>query len=857
MTLCVCVEGGGSLLPVCLSRSCRPPTPALLSSLFSPLCASIPAAEFGPHICLHSASLSSSHITPSHRSRNRRRKNWPPPVTNCNPLFFLLWPQTHPLPPPPPPGTEEAEGGRGGGGCSGGCCSGKIGSERSIVFIPVSPSSLGSDTGGGLAQTRGAFSGCGRSPGSLPGSGDPAVLMEPLPSQGQTLRHFTASRPRPRRTHTQPPSSRTQDPALKSEDEATDGMGRVDEGVEEFFTKRIIPDYSLKGQWEESNPAQAPPLEPSLSPSASTPVSPSSDSITSSTVTPLDSSLTCSDVPPPPSPTSPPTSPSVTSSSTAALPSKNIKKKFGDFFAFKRPRTGRAAKAEGGEAGKVKRTSIADLIRPLRDAKDRDRERARDKHRDANLSNDAAVTEGTAASSPHLDEDAKEAVDPDGTSAPAAETAPSRPTIATTPDLTDATLSDLQKDGVSLPPFLPECAQMPSGVAPASAEQLRTKLPSVEGTVERRVKKTFREGKSQSLILLSGLEPEDKDAAHSKCVSDGTSSFEHRLQVMLHRMGVTKTPPADSKHNQNKDEELRKANSEGAILEKPGPPVKPRTMSTSAADPRHPVKVLDPIRPEPHPHLKSVDRPSGPLPPKPAVAAKPPLPLPTPPAGDAASSSTAPLRVQLRPHADPPAQGPPCSAASPRREPLPTSPSPWSAQQRSEKAQSATAENLLKPRAHLKPLPQRRAVSVHEDALAMTQELKSVLQRSPVRFRGNRGDLPAFKEDQSSTEDVPVIQDAPSTGATRDERPTSDPLSLKSPEQSSCHEGPAGSVPELRCKVEAPASTVGPEAPRHPHVGPLTPRSPETVEVDLRSSTQRTVDVILTRHSGDQSEPRT
>ncbi|KAM9808077.1 capping protein, Arp2/3 and myosin-I linker protein 2-like [Neosynchiropus ocellatus] len=692
--------------------------------------------------------------------------------------------------------------------------------------------------------------------------------MEPLPSQGQTLRHFTASRPRPRRTHTQPPSSRTQEPALKSEDEATDGMGRVDEGVEEFFTKRIIPDYSLKGQWEESNPAQAPPLEPSLSPSASTPVSPSSDNITSSTVTPLDSSLTCSDVPPSPSPASPPTSPSVTSSSSAALPSKNIKKKFGDFFAFKRPRTGRAAKAggaEGGEAGKVKRTSIADLIRPLRDAKDRDRERARDKHRDANLSNDAAVTEGTAASSRHLDGDAKEAVDPDGTSAPAAEIAPSHPTIATTPDLTDATLSDLQKDGVSLPPFLPECAQTPSGVTPPSAEPLRTKLPSVEGTVERRVKKTFREGKSQSLILLSGLEPEDKDGTHSKkCVSDGTSSFEHRLQVMLHRMGVTKTPPADSKHSQNKDEELRKANSEGAILEKPGPPVKPRTMSTSSADPRHPVKVLDPIRPELHPHLKPIDRPSGPLPPKPAVAAKPPLPLPTPPAGDTASSSSAPLRVQLRPHVDPPApseerespQGP-SSAASPRKEPFPTSPSPWSAQQRSEKAQSVTAENLLKPRPHLKPLTQRRAVSVHEDALAMTQELKSVLQRSPVRFQGNRGDLPTFKEDPSSTEDVPVIQDAPSTGATRDERPTSDPSSLKSPERSTCHEGSTGSVPELPCKVEAPASTVGPETPRHPHVGPPTPRSPGTVEVDLRNSTQRTVDVILTRHIGDQSEPRT
>lgn len=44
-------------------------------------------------------------------------------------------------------------------------------------------------------------------PGRSPSPGPP---MEPLPTQGQTLRHYTASRPRPRRTHRQPPSSRPQ-----------------------------------------------------------------------------------------------------------------------------------------------------------------------------------------------------------------------------------------------------------------------------------------------------------------------------------------------------------------------------------------------------------------------------------------------------------------------------------------------------------------------------------------------------------------------------------------------------------------------------------------------------------------------
>lgn len=36
-----------------------------------------------------------------------------------------------------------------------------------------------------------------------------------------------------------------QEPVTKTENEASEVMGRVDEGVEEFFTKKIIPDYAL------------------------------------------------------------------------------------------------------------------------------------------------------------------------------------------------------------------------------------------------------------------------------------------------------------------------------------------------------------------------------------------------------------------------------------------------------------------------------------------------------------------------------------------------------------------------------------------------------------------------------------
>ncbi|TMS05221.1 Capping protein, Arp2/3 and myosin-I linker protein 3 [Larimichthys crocea] len=637
--------------------------------------------------------------------------------------------------------------------------------------------------------------------------------MEPLPTQGQTLRHYTASRPRPRRTHTQPPSSRPQEPVSKVENESSEGMGRVDEGVEEFFTKKIIPDYALKGRWEESNPAQATPPETSSTPSIL--FSSSSDNITSSTTTTVtspsvpstDTSFASTDVLPLSTSSTPPAPPFVTTSNTTtttttttALPTKNIKKKFGDFFAFKRARTSRASKAGGGEGGgegvKVKRTSIADLIRPLREAKERERERERDKERekgrgarsveDANISNDAATTEGTVATSHHLAGDVREMMPPAKTlttTTPPSETTPSYPTVTTSSDLTTATLTNLEEEAA---PVLPGRTPSPVVTSPLT-EQERSNMLMKEmklgGTPygERRLKVTkrsLREGKSQSLILLTGLEPEDKNDTHSKKhASESTSSFEQKLQVMLHRMGVSKTPPADAKASQNKDEELRKANSEGAILDKPEPPptyMKPRTMSTSSADPRHPMRALDPIRPEPPLHPKPVlpERPSGPLPPKPVIAAKPPIPTPATPAGGSARPSSAPPssssaeRVQLRAHTpdgrpgettaqNGSQEGPQgaATASSPRKELLPPALSPWrapSSQDRSEKAQSVTDESLPKPRQHMKPLPQRRAVSVHEDTLAMTQELKAVLQRSPIRFRVNRGDLPPCTEDPCS-----------------------------------------------------------------------------------------------------------
>lgn len=453
---------------------------------------------------------------------------------------------------------------------------------------------------------------------------------------------------------------------------------------------------------------------------------------------------------------------------------------------------------------KVKRTSIADLIRPLREAKERERERDKEKEKgrgarsveDANISNDATTTERTVATSHHLAGDVRGMMAPAKTltmMTPPCETTSSYPAISTSPDLITAKLFNLEEEAVS---FLPGRTLSPIVTSPLTDQKRSDALMKemkLEGTPfgERRLKVTkrsLRDAKSQSLILLTGLEPEDKDDTRSKKhASESTSTFEQRLQVMLHRMGVAKTPPADTKTSQKKDEDLRKANSEGAILDKPEAPptyMKPRTMSTSSADTRHPVRALDPIQLDsplpPKPALP--ERPIGPLPPKPTLAAKPPLPIPAAPAGvgprpsSTPPSSSSAEKVQLRAHTqnDKPGEttaqngsqeGPQgaATASSPRKELFPPASSPWrvpSTQDRSEKAQSVTDESLPKPRRHMKPLPQRRAVSVHEDTLAMTQELKAVLQRSPIRFRGNRGDLPTCTEDLSSWEEAQRAQEA-------------------------------------------------------------------------------------------------
>lgn len=129
------------------------------------------------------------------------------------PPFPLLLPR-----PPPPPGQRGSR--RREGEVVAADAAEAVSGARGASFIPLPSlplfySSAQAPTEeaagcGGLHRREAPFPGCCPSPGPFPRSGYTVSPMEPLPTQGQTLRHYTASRPRPRRTHTQPPSSRPQ-----------------------------------------------------------------------------------------------------------------------------------------------------------------------------------------------------------------------------------------------------------------------------------------------------------------------------------------------------------------------------------------------------------------------------------------------------------------------------------------------------------------------------------------------------------------------------------------------------------------------------------------------------------------------
>uniref|UniRef100_A0A8D2MKU2 Capping protein regulator and myosin 1 linker 2 n=1 Tax=Zonotrichia albicollis TaxID=44394 RepID=A0A8D2MKU2_ZONAL len=256
--------------------------------------------------------------------------------------------------------------------------------------------------------------------GSLPAT-QPATatgfLMD-LPTAGEKLEHCTKGRPRPNRRHRQPPSK----PNVRVGARLAGEVGCVPGVFPIFFPAWV----NYCGQYLF-------PTTPETCP-GSAPLAPSG--------------------------------------------SRTLKKKIGNFFAFKKPKSSRGSRCEkepegGPTAPRSRRSMLSDILR-----------------------------------------------------------APSKAGESGKP------LSKSEEGGLSAEPQAePEHCQTPD-----SARRIRPKYS--------------REGKSQSLILLSGEDEDalgvrhDKKRHLEKSEGELSSSFEQRVQVMLHRIGVTKGPAAESKKQQ-------------------------------------------------------------------------------------------------------------------------------------------------------------------------------------------------------------------------------------------------------------------------------------------------------------------
>ncbi|XP_033847784.1 nucleolar protein dao-5-like [Periophthalmus magnuspinnatus] len=287
-----------------------------------------------------------------------------------------------------------------------------------------------------------------------------------LPLGGPALRHYTQSRPRPHRQKLNYRPTRLQETIIECENEDFELMGRVDEGVEEFFTKKVLPTETLKKEDDDEE-----------------------EIITVHEVAPA------STAPCPP-------------------PTKTLRRKLGDFFTLRKRR---GLKSEPSQEGRPKKASIADFIRPLREVARGEKDKDKDKVKEHDKENE----------------------------------------------------KEKNKDGV-------DTVEAVQGMPISDAPPMRG-----EAVPPRRA---LREGKSQSLILLSGSA---SGASRNKKL-DGQNSFEQKLHLMLQRIGVSKPQPGEA---QNQEGEMKKADSEGTIIDnKPEPTsTKPRTMSASS-DTRHQLR---------------------------------------------------------------------------------------------------------------------------------------------------------------------------------------------------------------------------------------------------------------------------
>ncbi|KAF1668763.1 Capping protein, Arp2/3 and myosin-I linker protein 2, partial [Aptenodytes patagonicus] len=342
-----------------------------------------------------------------------------------------------------------------------------------------------------------------------------------------------------------------------------------------------------------------------------------------------------------------PTAPETCPGSTPLAPSgsRTLKKKIGNFFAFKKPKSSRGSRCEkepegGPAAPRSRRSMLSDILR-----------------------------------------------------------APSKAGEAGKP------LSKSEEGGLAAEPRPePEHCQTPD-----SARRIRPKYS--------------REGKSQSLILLSGEDEDalgvrhDKKRHLEKSEGELPGSFEQRVQVMLHRIGVTKGPATEGKKQQSKDSEIKKAGSDGDIVDSSAdspPSLKARTHSVSTggsppsaglAEPRPAWKALGRQLPS-EPQGTSSDQPRC------SFVLAEPSGLPEPGGREGWSSSL-------------PRLGRNVPAALPRRRHLP----------------AAFPDNQLTPRLAAPRGTGRRAVSVHEEQLREPEcTVPLRLRRSPVFKRRTKHD---------------------------------------------------------------------------------------------------------------------
>ncbi|KAG8521792.1 Capping protein, Arp2/3 and myosin-I linker protein 2, partial [Galemys pyrenaicus] len=290
-----------------------------------------------------------------------------------------------------------------------------------------------------------------------------------LPPAGQPLRHPTRARPRPRRQHHHrpPPGGPQVPPALPQEGNGL--SARVDEGVEEFFSKRLIQQDRL---WApEEDPASA--------------------------------------------------------GGTTPVP-RTLRKKLGTLFAFKKPRSTRGPRPDletsPGAAPRTRKTTLGDLLRP-----------------------------------------------------------PARPGRGEEPGGAEGGSSSPDPARRSRPRYTRESKAYSMILLPAEEEE--------EVTLGARPDKVRPGQGHEGCWDWSGRLATPTCLPQRRPLERGETelapSFEQRVQVMLQRIGVSRSSgPAEGKRKQSKDGEIKKAGSDGDIMdsstEAPPISIKSRTHSVSA-----------------------------------------------------------------------------------------------------------------------------------------------------------------------------------------------------------------------------------------------------------------------------------